>query len=646
MRAGSPALLAVIALWWLAVALTAPVGLFNVDELIYAAAIHAMAAGPGVTIANGYSELGSDALRLWLMVEGPDGLVPQYPSGYALLAAPFYALMGLRGVLLLNALAAIGALVLTYRLSRRLYDDPRVATMAVVLLGLASFMPDYALAIWPHALSVLAVLAAVSFAIEAVEREGTDAQLHAALTGLVIGAGINLRVDTVLLLPAIGLWGLIFAAKPLRLVLPGVLGLVPGLALASLLNWQKFEVLSPISYGKSGQGTQVDPSGHPVLAMVVLVLLILATLLRLPQVRRSLRQPVMIGAGIALAGLAVGLVPELRAGFLRYATGAYALLMDIRGIEDPRPGVILREDGTLSFWGFWKKALGQSLPWLGILALLATRWRHLAGRVSGRHLVLFLLIGVVWLLPFARTAWHGGLGSNMRYLLPLVPMLAVLAAACWVDLVDRAKEQELPLGRWAGLGLLAGGVVLIAVAAPRSPGDALAALQQIVPQWALAALAAATLATGLSHPRGRRIATAAAVAVAAPAMVLAILHGSILDPLANIVRRASFPATLLPDAATARPSLVYAAVAEAHFGQLVSPTGALANPGRVDEEVDVDLVRTALAQGYDVYVDSRVVAEALVATDPELTFRARSEAETRARGGPPLLVVERPSSRE
>ena len=52
-----------------------------------------------------------------------------------------------------------------------------------------------------------------------------------------------------------------------------------------------------------------------------------------------------------------------------------------------------------------------------------------AGRgVQRRSVALVLVVAGLWALPFALRAWHGGLGSNMRYLLPLLPGLCALAA--------------------------------------------------------------------------------------------------------------------------------------------------------------------------------------------------------------------------
>ncbi|MCZ6884897.1 MAG: hypothetical protein O7E53_00880, partial [Alphaproteobacteria bacterium] len=38
------------------------------------------------------------------------GLTPQYPAGYAFLAAPFFMLGGVRGMIFLNTLGALGLL--------------------------------------------------------------------------------------------------------------------------------------------------------------------------------------------------------------------------------------------------------------------------------------------------------------------------------------------------------------------------------------------------------------------------------------------------------------------------------------------------------------------------------------------------------
>jgi hypothetical protein len=113
-----------VALTWLCYgAFFAPAGLFTDDEIIYVAMIDRFATAGSFVIENGYDFNQAESLRLVTMRAGPHGLVSQYPSGFAVIAAPFYLLGGLQGV----------------------------------IFGLATFAVDYAFAIWPHATSNLFV---------------------------------------------------------------------------------------------------------------------------------------------------------------------------------------------------------------------------------------------------------------------------------------------------------------------------------------------------------------------------------------------------------------------------------------------------------------------------------------------------------
>src|SRR6056297_2775806 len=83
-------------------------GLFTIDELIYLISADALARDGALTVDNGFSQFGSEDLNLWFLVEGPNGLAPQYPPGVAILGLPFYLLFETRGLIVMNALAAVG----------------------------------------------------------------------------------------------------------------------------------------------------------------------------------------------------------------------------------------------------------------------------------------------------------------------------------------------------------------------------------------------------------------------------------------------------------------------------------------------------------------------------------------------------------
>ena len=88
------------------------------------------------------------------MVNGPNGVAPQYPPGTAVLGAPLYGAFGIRGMILPNAVAAAATLWLVFALARRLTGDATLALGAVGLLAFDTYFLEYAYGIWPHAIAM------------------------------------------------------------------------------------------------------------------------------------------------------------------------------------------------------------------------------------------------------------------------------------------------------------------------------------------------------------------------------------------------------------------------------------------------------------------------------------------------------------
>jgi len=152
---------ALILLAMIALALLFPSGVFTIDEAIYLEMARAMAETGSLSLAgNGGVEDAPALLRRFTHDVGGQAM-PQYPSGYALIAAPFYAAFGLNGLILLNALSACAAVLLTQRLARLLYGDENLAWLAAGLLAGATFMSTYAFGVWPHMLHLALLLSGV-----------------------------------------------------------------------------------------------------------------------------------------------------------------------------------------------------------------------------------------------------------------------------------------------------------------------------------------------------------------------------------------------------------------------------------------------------------------------------------------------------
>ena len=558
-------------------------GLFTIDEFIIYAGADAMLRSGGFAVENGAPGLASEQLELLLLNAGPNGLTPQYPPGTALAGAPLMALFGLRGLILVNTLAAAGTLLVLYRLASRHFGGQAAAMVAVGLLTCASFFLEYAYAAWPHATAVFFVVAAFALILDSVADARWPAR-RMLLAGALVGLGILFRTDSVLALPAIGLALFFFCERPVRQVALVGLGLVPFIAVASLINQAKFGTYNPISYGHAGPGT-TNPANH-LLAIAALAVLGMAALaLRHVWFRLPNRKPVVwLGAAVA-AGAAIvahGLA-------LSYLHGFWALVVDATAISDNRPDVVHLPDGTVAFWGLWKKALGQSMPWLGLLLAGVYRSDTALPRIKWSLLILFL----VWSVPFFPKDWHGGMGSNMRYFLPLVPFACAFAAGLLVELWRSVNEPArlLAIGSLLGVSATLGWVVFHPTHRAGS--------EQILPTWVFLATAILALASGL-HWRWRTLVRGGLLVMVGAglgmSLLLAINDFRAAQGLRNRSLAISAALSALPDRAVAYAPSRYL------IGWALEPGHVAALPDSASGAFDDRLIDQAFGRGYRVFV--------------------------------------------
>jgi hypothetical protein len=478
----TPWVLVPIAALLLAAAFLLSPGQFNIDEFIDFAGAKAFLATGGFAVQNGLPGSSSHDLNLLLLISGPHGLAPQYPVGSAIVGAPLLAAFGMRGLMLTNVLAGIGTLFVLWSLAARHFGGKAVALVSVALLVAASFWFEYVHAIWPHSVGVLCVTAAFLLILGGLDG-GRNLGLKSLAAGAIVGFGFLCRTVTVLAFPALGLIAILVGERPFRMGAFFGLGLAPFVALACAVNEAKFGTLNPLSYGQSGGNTDL-PTHLPAIAALALVSLALVAS-RFTRWRPGRRE---YAIGLVALGLAFLFSATLRDLAQRYLSGAWALVVDATTVHDPRPGVQHQPGGVLTFWGLWKKALGQSMPWLGLL-FLAVHMRLDAGLRRSQRAVLIL--AGVWSLPFFMTDWHGGMGSNMRYLLPLVPALCALSARYLLEFARPIANAPRILLLGAFAGALA--VALWGALAPTGGGGA----QQILSTWILAAVASLALLSGV-----------------------------------------------------------------------------------------------------------------------------------------------------
>ncbi|AZQ66686.1 hypothetical protein EF888_05740 [Silicimonas algicola] len=466
-------------------------GIFTIDEAVYLQGADTFRLTGGFVFDNGIERfLSQDLTWAGFLPYGPNGQTTQYPPGMSILGGWLLSAFELRGLLFLNVFATVGSLFVTRALARLLFDDQQIALAASLLFLLGTFVAEYAFAYWPHMLSVFAVNLSLLLFLKAL-LFGNCVFTLSALSGLVLGMGLLFRIDTILLLPVIGLLNLLFVRRWQEFVgitLGGMVGLAGPVVLLAAINSQRYGTWNPLSYGPSQDGgVSISSYGSQSVVFLGLGAGFVATKLL------GARVPVDVRGGLLLAVMALCalLIPELRGVLLAYGKGVLDLIINAAWIIDNRGGVVPGIEGTLLFWGLSKKALGQSLPWIGVLlALVGLAWNDRRKSI----LILLLLIGV-WTFPFLVQTWHGGLGANMRYFLPLLPALSILAT--WVT--GRLLADPAISARQGRRLLLVGGVLgsMTAFLWMQHAEGGLASAHQNFSTYVFVAVAIASFLTGV-----------------------------------------------------------------------------------------------------------------------------------------------------
>jgi 4-amino-4-deoxy-L-arabinose transferase-like glycosyltransferase len=599
--------LCALALGWLLYATVfASTGIFTIDEMIYGSMIERFARHGDVVIPNGYADHGSSSLRLKVLVPGPHGLVPQYPTGYAILAAPFFLVGGLRAVILLNALASVGILVLTYVLGRKLFNDLDLALNAALIVGLASFAFEYALGIWPHALGAFFVILAACLAAASVQERRTAA--YAVLAGLVLGLGVNIRVDVILAAPAIALW-LLGNSKHTNGALPFMAGLVPGFGVASWLNYLKLGLATPFTYGDALAEAHdlVSVNNYGELLPLALFGSAVAIAFAFRRFRAFFVGWWAMFLGAAVLALAMT-IPDIKEPTLKILRGLYVLLVDLQSYDhiERQSGVVRTDEGWLTFWGVIKKSLVVSLPFLGILPLSLMKIFRPGDRASYS---LCLLCAMSLFAFFALNQWHGGFSHNMRYFLPALPFLALLTADAWRE-IGPARVPWHP-------AFLAAGIVALPVVT-----FALATSGRTLPTAAAMALSRASLlvfgaslllsAMYLSVRQWRSQLKQALHFTTMVGFAAALAWGYFVDTARSQVSRSARQQISQSFSAIEGNALVISLGVGPFYFHL-QREGAVLSMISGREDVDVDLVEAALRAKRPIYIYPELAAEEVIA---------------------------------
>lgn len=418
-----------------------PVTAFNTDEVAYIEMARAMAERGSLFVDHQAAPADAPALTrtYWVATAHGDRVVPQYPSGYALVAAPFYKLFGLKGLVLMNAIAGFLALWLTWKIALRMTADETIAATALLIAAFASYISSYMFAIWPHALALGVVLAGVLLVLDAAEKQGRDRYWRASAAGLFFGLGMFFRMDAVLLAAAVFFWLRLFALPKDRLIaIVFLVSLIPALWLSAWINEIKYDIFQPFTYGPK-EDSNDNFYNYVLFGAVGIGGLIFSFVIDTSQawVRRAVdavRQPKVLG----LCAIAIGAIALFVDPLFSLLRGVYVLTFDIQALakENFVEGLYRNHYGQIDYWGLPKKAFFQNLPFAALaLAPIMMFFRGVNVKTTGFCL---LIIGAP-LAFYSIRSFQGGMTFNMRYFLPMIPFVAILSAVALGEIQRKAN---------------------------------------------------------------------------------------------------------------------------------------------------------------------------------------------------------------
>jgi hypothetical protein len=396
-------------------------------------------------VPNGLDVVASPELWLINTVERGAHLYPKYPPLYGVLAALPFALFGIRGMYLLDALAFAATVPGVYLLARRMLR-PSHALTATLLLPFAVPLVPYLLIELPHLLSLAFVVGAVVLWDRSRRaREGSRAAWLGLGSGLMLGLAVGVRLQNVVaVVPLLGV-GFFHARRARRTFVGMGLGLAPCLAAIGAINMQRFGTPNPFSYGPAIPEETAEYFLRPAFLGVTAV--VVGALLAARRMRATRSATIAGALGLALL---VALSPlRVVAGRMAATTASVLLNASIAGAGWATP----------EYTHDWMdKALLPSAPFLvlglvGVLACCARRAPPLPTALA--WLVVSSLLFLSVRDPDPRSG-HGAMGFfflNPRYLVDIMPALYLLA---W------RQVRGLRMGRRAvGLGVVAGAALLV-----------------------------------------------------------------------------------------------------------------------------------------------------------------------------------------
>jgi 4-amino-4-deoxy-L-arabinose transferase-like glycosyltransferase len=467
-----------------AFALARPVLLTN-DGLVYMEMARSMTHG-SVEIANGLDVV--DSPELWILHTFKRGahIYSKYPPLYGVLAAAPYALLGVRGLYLLNALSFVATVLGAYALLLRMFDGRR-ALVAAALLPLAVPVAPYMMCEMPHALSIALVVWAIVLWDKSEQAAGARSTIGWGIAaGIVAGFASGVRVTNIVVVAPLFVVPLLASSR--RRITPVAAmaaGIAPCILAIACINLRRFGSPNPFTYGPPGASVLEETSGLLLRGTVLVTLGLLAVVVL--AVRGF---PAKTAVAFALAAcLSIAAIPPVRAEVVHMAKTLVSLLVNANawgpGWSVPfmmgvfmckpllvsAPCLVLGLLGTLRCAMRPAPALHTALAWVSLALLLSLALRDPDPNTTNGVIGWFSLNPRAMadvMVPIYLLGW---------YLLRDVPVSAAsivglgLAAVAWTALFANAVGDEDPLKQiilmYGSLTMAA--VVAVTYAARRAP---------------------------------------------------------------------------------------------------------------------------------------------------------------------------------
>ncbi len=268
------------------------------------------------------------------------------------------------------------------------------------------------------------------------EESKRRAIFYAFLSGFLLGWSIGIRLDAVLLGPAVALLFLFSNHAAGETLFLCCVGSLPGLTTLALVNHLKFGVWFPFYIGASpietsDVATQFTPARTDfpaAFAVACAVAIFLLWVITRPPFWRLAKERWKLFAAVGLLFVSILLItPQSREVITAEARNAYMMLVDIRvrdrAIEEP---ALFRSQGGGMVYS-WSAEEGTDTKH----ALLTVAPHSWYTDLSDRNLtptVTMFVVPVTCLIFFSYWNDHGGLCLNLRYFLPVLPFTSILTA--------------------------------------------------------------------------------------------------------------------------------------------------------------------------------------------------------------------------